>query len=304
MEPIEPIGGSSAWHGEDEHAAAIVDVHDLPERASVELRSQLGAPVGSWSTPSVELATFVRNAIEHGPRYVVLRSLPGGHDELERAKDVLRWLLHGIGRVLPQNVDGDELYEVVDRSDPRGFYGGSRGTDALRDHTDQAAAPAQMLADVMALWCVEPAKVGGESLLASGHTLHDEVLAADPALARTLYEPFPFARPADGTSAAPPTWAPVFLPTPAGVEVRYCEYFVTLGEEATGTALTGEQRAALDLAEDIVTGTRLRRSLPLAAGDLLVVDNRVVMHNRTAYEDHADPTRRRRLLRGWVRLPG
>jgi hypothetical protein len=278
----------------------VLDVADLPAGAQTEIERFLAD--GMATAPSVELARFVRKTIETGPRYVLLRSLPGGFAERERARSVLRWLLHGLGRVLPQNVAGDDLYEVVDRSDPRGYYGGSRGTGALRDHTDQAAAPSEGLADVLALWCVEPASSGGESLISSGHAMHDMVLESDPSLIGALYEPYPFARPADGTSAAPPVWAPVFTSTPDGVIVRYNHYFVSLGTDATAAVLPDRQLAALNLAEEIAAGPSLRRSITLAAGDVLLVDNRVVMHNRTAYDDRPEDEFRRRLLRGWVQL--
>ena len=36
-------------------------------------------------------------------------------------------------------------------------------------------------------------------------------------------------------------------------------------------------------------------------GDMQFVNNRFVLHSRTAFEDHAEPDRRRNFLRLWMR---
>jgi alpha-ketoglutarate-dependent taurine dioxygenase len=41
--------------------------------------------------------------------------------------------------------------------------------------------------------------------------------------------------------------------------------------------------------------------VPLAAGDVLLLDNTAILHNRLAYVDTPETEGRRRLLRGWVR---
>ena len=39
----------------------------------------------------------------------------------------------------------------------------------------------------------------------------------------------------------------------------------------------------------------------MGRGDMQFVNNRFVLHSRTAFEDHAEPDRRRNLVRLWMR---
>jgi hypothetical protein len=271
-----------------------LDIGGLPGRAAAELDAALGG------TPNgcAGLVGHLRDVLASGPGFLVVSGLPGGADSRDRCASLLTWLLAGFGDVLTQNVAGDLVYDVIDRSDPRGFYGGSRSTDALLDHTDQAAAPAELLPDILALWCVEPAASGGASVLASGHALHNLLHDIAPEALARCYRPMPFARPADGTSDAAPVWSPVFTPAAGAPRVRYNRYFVELGARATGIVIDDELTETLAAAEAALAGGP-RVEVPLAAGELLLVDNTAVLHNRTAYTD--SPPRRRLLLRGWAR---
>jgi len=44
----------------------------------------------------------------------------------------------------------------------------------------------------------------------------------------------------------------------------------------------------------------LRVDFVLKPGDMLFINNRWIFHNRTAFEDHAEPERRRHLVRLWL----
>jgi hypothetical protein len=43
--------------------------------------------------------------------------------------------------------------------------------------------------------------------------------------------------------------------------------------------------------------------MKLERGDMQFVNNYVVLHSRTAYEDHPEEARKRHLLRLWLRTP-
>ncbi len=42
--------------------------------------------------------------------------------------------------------------------------------------------------------------------------------------------------------------------------------------------------------------------MQFAPGDIQLVSNHLILHARTAYEDHADRARKRHLLRLWLSL--
>jgi hypothetical protein len=41
----------------------------------------------------------------------------------------------------------------------------------------------------------------------------------------------------------------------------------------------------------------------LVPGDFQILNNHVILHSRTAYEDHDEPSRKRSLLRSWIATP-
>ena len=61
-----------------------------------------------------------------------------------------------------------------------------------------------------------------------------------------------------------------------------------------------EELQAIDLFDEIAREPGNSVRLPLEPGDLLVVNNYVVLHARSAFEDHPQAQRRRRLLRIWL----
>jgi hypothetical protein len=69
-------------------------------------------------------------------------------------------------------------------------------------------------------------------------------------------------------------------------------------------ARTAEDRMLYDLIESTAASPAVRLELDLQPGDLLLLDNHVVLHARSAFEDFAAAERRRHLLRLWLARHG
>jgi hypothetical protein len=67
--------------------------------------------------------------------------------------------------------------------------------------------------------------------------------------------------------------------------------------------LSALQIEALDSVDRLCNDPALRLDMTLERGDMQFVNNYVVLHSRTAYEDHAEEARKRHLLRLWLRTP-
>ena len=67
--------------------------------------------------------------------------------------------------------------------------------------------------------------------------------------------------------------------------------------------LTGLQIEAMDAIDRLCNDPRFCLEMMLEPGDMQFVCNHVVLHSRTHYEDWPEPTRRRHLLRLWLRTP-
>ena len=67
--------------------------------------------------------------------------------------------------------------------------------------------------------------------------------------------------------------------------------------------LTPLQVEALDMVNSLCKDPRFRLDMKLERGDMQFVNNYVVLHSRTAFEDHAEEAHKRHLLRLWLRTP-
>jgi hypothetical protein len=67
--------------------------------------------------------------------------------------------------------------------------------------------------------------------------------------------------------------------------------------------LTKEQIEVLDLLDELLPADQFCYSMKLDRGDLQLLNNYVVIHSRTNFEDHEEPERKRHLLRLWLSIP-
>ena len=81
---------------------------------------------------------------------------------------------------------------------------------------------------------------------------------------------------------------------------RYLRYWIEAGHEKIGQSLKPAQRTALDALDEVAKEASLRAEFELKQGDLFFINNRWILHNRTAFEDHEEMERRRHLVRLWL----
>jgi hypothetical protein len=102
---------------------------------------------------------------------------------------------------------------------------------------------------------------------------------------------------------------PVFGMEDGKLTTQYSRTYVEQAQEYREVPrLTAKQVAAMDLLAELAEEVCLQA--PFAVGDMQFVNNHVVFHGRTAYEDDRSSGRSRHLLRLWLsppnsrRLPG
>ena len=81
---------------------------------------------------------------------------------------------------------------------------------------------------------------------------------------------------------------------------RYLRYWIEAGHEKAGEPLTAARREALDRLDEVLNRPLLRAEFSLEPGQVYFINNRWILHNRTAFEDHPEPERRRHLVRLWL----
>jgi hypothetical protein len=311
LRPTAPLTGPDAW--------SAVELAASPERwqrrlADDELAALDDAAArlvaAGWpdatdaqvSAPGVAaLCDRVRDELLDGRGFVVLRGLPVDGD-LARVAARLWVLGSHLGAPVPQNARGHLLGHVCD-------VGRDTGDPATRLYqTNQRQGFHTDSADVVALLCLRAAHSGGRSSLASAATAFNAVLAASrerPELVDALFEPVA----TDHRGEEPPGARPWFeIPVLSWFDERVTviyqrRYIDSAARFPAAPRLTERQRAALDAFDAALERPELRLEMDLEPGDVQLVHNHQLLHDRTAFLDDPDPARRRHLLRLWLCPP-
>ncbi len=300
--PTEPMTGLAAWRGADladdpswMHVLAPEEVDALD--AALEIARARGAAFPAMTArdfPVPALAPLLArlaDALENGPGFALLRGLP-----VDRYGEAdIATLHYGLGLALgtpvTQNADGDLLGTVASVADPADRNARVYQTNlTLPYHTDPS--------DVVGLLCLRRAERGGLSSLVSAASVYNVLLADHRELLGAYFRPFHYAHlSADGAGRSP-----LFSWHGGRLACRYLRQYIELGHEQAGAPLTPVEVAALDAFDAATRAEGLRLDMMLEPGDLQLANNYAVLHSRTDFEDHADPARRRKMLRLWLRM--
>jgi len=241
----------------------------------------------------------VQHDLEHGSGACILRGFPVDDHDLESAQATLLAMCEQVGTPLSQSADGDLVFSVRDAGlkmdDPRAR--GPNTRKKLSFHADRC--------DVIAFLCLQPAAEGGENDIVSSMLLYNELARNHPDLLTVLMEPFYYARhTVDLGNENPWCQQPVFSFT-AG---RFaCNLLRVLIDRAAAMEelpdLTHEQIEALDLVQSLSEDPARHHRFRLARGDILMLNNWVTLHRRTAFVDDDDEALHRHILRVWLSVP-
>ena len=308
-EPVPPdrIDSPAAWRsGElraDEwlHTLSPADVAEIETaaKALVERGADLGTlTADDFPIPLLasRLRAILQNDVLEGRGFAVIRGLDPAR--LTRAENAAAFLGVGayLGTARPQNAAGHLLGHVknIGRSsnDPtaRLYQTNERQTY----HTDSA--------DVVALLCLQPAKQGGRSNVVSSVAIYNAMRAQAPELARALFEPIETDRRGEAAQGERPYFAiPVFNWFEGHFAGIYQRQYIESARRFDGVApLSAQQRAALDMLDACANDPAFHVEIDFHPGDIQLVNNHVLLHDRTAFEDWPKPERRRHLLRLWL----
>jgi len=244
--------------------------------------------------------TPVLDALQTGRGFAIVERLPLENYTLDEARG-LYWLIgQCLGVPFEQNIEGAMLYDVRDTG--RDVKTGARFSVTNAEssfHTDGAFGV--QVPDVVGLLCVKTARSGGRSQLISAYALHDKLLADAPEVMNALYAPFCFDRRGQFLPGeASVTRAPIFAWDDEILQTRYLHYYIRVGHREAGMPLTHDQTRALDAVEATLKQPEMCIEFDLAPGQMLFTNNRWILHNRTAFEDHPHPEQRRHYVRLWL----
>jgi hypothetical protein len=303
----EAVEGRSVWKGSD-FATDSAYVIRLSDAALAELQTAMrliedrNLELFRISRDDFPLPGFaqdlkaVSEELENGRGFVQIKGLPIERYTLQQAKTIYWGIGTHLGQAISQNARGHLLGDVRDEGVDIGSPGvrGYQTTAASPFHTDEC--------DVVGLLCWRPAKSGGESLLVSSMALYNELLRRYPWYLGVLYERFSYDWRGEQPKGHPAIYRwPVFEFNQGRLSCRYARRMIEFAQKTTGVMLTEVQRDAFDALDRLID--ELKLSIDFEPGDMQFLNNYTILHSRTAFVDHSEPSRKRHLLRLWLTVP-
>ena len=247
-----------------------------------------------------ERLAALRQTLIDGIGFEVIRGLPVKTWPKALSATVYCGIGAHLGSARSQNAQGHLLGHVTDTgADPKNANTRIYQTRAGQTfHTDSA--------DVVGLLCLQNAKEGGDSLVVSTVSIHNEMMKRDPELTRLLHGPIA----TDRRGETPPGEKPYFtIPVFNWHEDRLTgvyqrPYIESAQRFDDAPRLTDAHIAAFDLFDEISTAPEMHIRMRLEPGDIQFVYNHALLHDRTPFVDWPDPAERRHLLRLWLAIPG
>jgi len=247
-------------------------------------------------TLSPTLKARVDDEVLNGRGFILLRGLPVERWTMREAATAFFGLGAHLGSARSQNGKGHVLGHVQDlglaSNDPnvRIYQTHERQTF----HTDSC--------DIVGLLCLKTAKSGGLSALVSSTTIFNEMRRQRPDLARLLFQSVP----TDRRGEVPERQKPYFqIPTFNWHEgflsaIYQRQYIDSAQRFAEAPRLSPAHVEAFDMFDALTNDQRLHMFMEFKPGDVQLVHNHTILHDRTAFVDWPEPERRRHLLRLWL----
>lgn len=306
---LEPVTDRSAWKSADfENDDSWIYRFSAAELAEIDAAMRAvkarGLNVPDFGRDEFPLPTLqakieaVVAEVEDGRGFALWRGIPVDEYDL----DTLRIIYWGIGAYfgnpISQNSKGQILADVIDLGNDYGDINarGYKTSAALPPHVDSS--------DMVALFCVNTARSGGESMLSSSMAVYNEILAENEELLPILYRGFKRDLRGEGVTAELDELTdheiPIFSYFGGKLSCDFNDRIIRSAHVKMEKPLTAEEEAALQRVIAIAQRPDIQFRMYLQKGDIQLVNNFTVLHSRAGYTDYDDPARRRRLMRFWV----
>ncbi|MDR0215605.1 MAG: TauD/TfdA family dioxygenase [Comamonas sp.] len=239
----------------------------------------------------------VADQIEEGIGMAVLRGLPVLNYSKDDASRIYWGIGQHLGRAVTQNSRGHLLGHVKDEGVKYGHKTRGYNTNAkLNFHSDNS--------DIVGLLCLRVSRTGGFSRITSTTSIYNEILKRRPDLLQPLFDGYFYDLKGEHLPGRTPLSdhrIPVFSFQDGKLSCRYLRNAIEPAFEKSGQPATKAQIEAMDLFDELAGSEALCFEMEMEPGDMQLLNNHVIVHSRTAFEDYEEEDRKRHLLRLWLR---
>lgn len=308
------MANANSWRGpEVDYRREALHVFSASEITEIDRGLRHLRSLGELDFPEINPDTFpldavgdfmrgLRDQLRDGRGFILLRGIPRAEYSADDMARIYFGLGSHLGIPMVQSHLGDLLGHVIDVSDvepkSRGYRKGG-GQEMHVDSTD--------VCDIVGLMCLRSARSGGLSRISSALAVWEAILADRPDLAEVLQRGFYFRRgEADGAQAK--RWqsterVAAFAESGGRVSCYFVGSYPRRAAAAGGKPLSAIEKEAIEEVERLAASEAFYLDMSFAEGDIQFLNNRIIFHGRTDYEDDRAFSRRRHLLRLWLRVP-
>ncbi|MBM3647536.1 MAG: TauD/TfdA family dioxygenase [Alphaproteobacteria bacterium] len=300
--------GAAAWYGPDManrsdwlmplSTAEIAEVEQATTALARRQADIAATTAADFPLPTLgpKLKARVRDEVLAGRGFLLLRGLPVERWSMRESATAFFGLGAHLGSARSQNGKGHVLGHVqdlgLDVHDPnvRIYQTNERQTY----HTDSC--------DIVGLLCLKTAKSGGLSALVSSTTIFNEMRRRRPDLLKVLFQPIATDRRGEVPEGRKPFFEiPVFNWHKGFLTAIYQRQYIDSAQRfPEAPRLTPAHIEALDLFDALANDAKLHLFMEFKPGDVQLVHNHTLLHDRTGFIDWPEPERRRHLLRLWL----
>jgi hypothetical protein len=300
--------GAAAWYGPEISArddwimrlsaAEIAEIETAAAALTARKADIAAITASDFPIPTLgaRLKARVRDEVLKGRGFLLIRGLPVDSWDLALSATAYFGLGAHLGSARSQNGKGHVLGHVkdlgLDVQDPnvRIYQTNARQTF----HTDSC--------DVVGLLCLKTAQSGGLSALVSSTTIFNEMRRRRPDLLQLLFEPIATDRRGEVAEGQKPYFEiPVFTWHQGHLTAIYQRQYIDSSQRfLEAPRLTPAHIEALDLFDALADDPQLNMTMEFKPGDIQLVHNHTLLHDRTGFVDWPEPERRRHLLRLWL----
>ncbi len=232
----------------------------------------------------------------------VLRGIPLQNMSVDEIELLYAGITSHIGKMINQDTKGTLVGHVLDQ-------GVSYDNIEVRGYTTNAQlTPHCDSGDLLGLLCVRPAREGGVNNFSCSMAIYNKLYEMHPEFLMPLYRGFhynirgngPMGHYRDITNHR----VPVFSFHQGRLSCRYNQKAILTAEQLdNSTPLSCLEKMAINYVAELAMDDDIRFDTYLEAGDLALINNNTVLHNRGSFIDYDEADMKRLMMRQWINLP-
>ncbi|MBI4851020.1 MAG: TauD/TfdA family dioxygenase [Acidobacteria bacterium] len=303
-----PINASTAWLGKTMSLESNW-IHKLQGSELAEINTALekakstNKPLPELTYKDFPLTNLIATIkswlkeLNDGLGFLLIKGLPVQNYSQQEIEIIYYGLSLYLGKPVSQNAAGDLIGHVRDT-------GANSKNPGVRLYQTREKQDFHCDgSDLVGLLCLKRAKSGGLSRIVSSMSIYNKILESRPDLVDLLYQPMYFDR-----NNEEPIGEPPFFPLPichinqGKLRFFYIGWYIRKAQRHKEVPrLTKQQLELLELIELTANDSEYYLDMDFDVGDIQFLNNGVILHSRTEYEDYDEVELKRHLLRLWLK---